>query len=89
MEPIKSDYDILTEMAESYAEAGNRLAVIKNEKSTAVLMLMTECKTNTEANWRWSATPSGQEETTLTFLLKGLEKRMAALRTKINASKPY
>lgn len=88
IEPIKTDYDILLSMAENYEKSGNELAQIKVEKSTALLMLMTEnsCKAS---EMKWSATPQGQREIILTYLLKGLEKRMSALRASINASHAY
>jgi len=89
MEPIKDNYEILMEQAEEYAKASNELAVIKVEKSTALLMLMTTEKSCKSAELKWQATPSGQRETTLTYFLKGLEKRMAALRTRINSDRAY
>lgn len=86
---IKDDYQILLEMAENYEKSGNELAQIKVEKSTALLMLMTTEKSCKAAEMAWSATPQGQREIILTYLLKGLEKRMSALRVKINASHAY
>ena len=77
---MKDDYEILMEMADEYAKASNELAIIKVEKSTALLMLMTTEKSCKSAEMSWSATPQGHRETVLTYLLKGLEKRMSALR---------
>ena len=89
MEKIIDDYEMLMEQAEEYAAAGNELARIKVEKSTALLMLMTTEKSCKAAEMAWSATPQGQREIILTYLLKGLEKRQSALRTKINADRAY
>lgn len=87
--PIKTDQDILMEMADEYSKASNELAIIKVEKSTALLMLMATEKSCKAAEIKWGASVSGQREIILTYLLKCLEKRMSALRHRINSFRAY
>ena len=92
MEPIKlikSDYEVLMDMADEYSISSNKLACIRNEKSSAIMVLMSDSKSVKEAEMKWNATESGKEETTLVYFLKGLEKRMSALRAKINGDRAY
>jgi len=86
---IKDDYQILMSMADDYAISSNKLACIRNEKSSAIIILMSDSKSVKEAEMKWNATESGKEETTLVYFLKGMEKRMSALRTKINADRAF
>jgi hypothetical protein len=89
MEKIKSDYEILMDYAEDYQDKNNELAIIRNEKASAILVLMADSKSCKEAEYKWSAEPRGQRETILVYYLKGLEKKMSSLRAKINSERSY
>jgi hypothetical protein len=89
IKPIVDNYQVLMEMAEDYASKSNELAIIRNEKSSGLLVLMAESKSCREADMKWGASARGQEETILVYYLKGLEKRMSSLRTFINSQRGY
>ena len=87
--PIKSDYDILQEMAEEVSALLKEMSGIQVEKSTAILFIKEKCKTWREADLRWATTPSGKREIELGYLLRAYKERISALRNKINSFKSY
>jgi len=87
--PIKSDYDILQEMAEEVSALLKEMSGIQVEKSTAILFIKEKCKTWREAEFRWASTEKGKREIELEYLLRGYKERMSALRARINSNRAY
>lgn len=71
----------LVKIANLYSTYSEEIALLKKGHAIRWLTLRKEAKTDKETDMLFAATPEGQRETELTFLLKGLEKEMSALKT--------
>lgn len=70
----------LLRLSEGYQEASVELAGILSKKDTEWLELRKACSTDKECDRRWGASEGGKRESYLRYFLKGLEKRMSAIR---------
>jgi hypothetical protein len=67
-------------LAEEYRLYATELGKLKRSHGVRWLEMRKECNTDKETDMRFSATEEGQRETQLTYLLKGLEKEMSAIK---------
>lgn len=73
----------LVRLAEEYSNAGDELAKIQIEKSSAILALMASSKSFKEAEMKWQCTESGKKELSLIYKMRGLKEIISASKTKI------
>lgn len=73
----------LMKLAEEYRNAGDQLAQIQIEKSSAILALMASSKSFKEAEMKWQCTESGKKELSLIYKMRGLKEIISASKTKI------
>lgn len=71
----------LVRIAHLYSTYSAELANLKKDHAVRWLTLRKEAKTDKETDMLFAATKEGQRETELTYLLKGFEKEMSALKT--------
>ena len=67
-------------LAREYRHASMELGRLKRDRAVKWLEIRKECKTDKEADNRWAATTEGQRELELTYLCKGYEKEMSAVK---------
>lgn len=71
----------LVKIASLYSTYSAEISVLKRDHAGRWLTLRKEAKTNKEADMLFASTQEGQREIELSYLLKGFEKEMSALRT--------
>lgn len=72
------------QLAYDHSLQGERLVKIKKMKAEMWPKLRVNCKSDTQADRAWDATPEGLEEMELRMSMKSKELRMSALKTKID-----
>lgn len=89
VKPIKTDYDVLRDMAEEVSKLLDEMSLIQTEKATNILFIKKDVKTWKEAEYKFATTTSGKREIELEYLLRGYKERMSALRSRINSNRAY
>ena len=70
----------LLRLSEAYQESSKEAATVSSMKDTEWLELRKTCNSDKECDRRWGATENGKRDAYLRYYLKGLEKRMSAIR---------
>ena len=70
-------------LGSDYGKSMKELGEIKQKRAIAILTLLPECKSQKEAELRFSVTEDGQREIYLTYFTKGIIEEMRALKTQI------
>ena len=70
-------------LSRDYSQSMKELGEIKQRKAVAVLSLLPNCKSQKEAELRYSVTEDGQREIYLTYYTKGIIEEMRATKTQI------
>jgi len=84
MDKTPRDYtQELIKLAEDYFEAGEELAKIQIEKSSCLLILMTDSKSIKEAELKWGCQQGGKRELELIYKMRGLKELISANKVKI------
>jgi hypothetical protein len=73
----------LMDLAEEYRKAGDELAKILVNKSSAILILKATCKTFKEAELQYGCTEEGKQELLLTMKMRGIKELLSASKTKL------
>lgn len=68
------------QLSSEYQTASTEAGEIASKKDLEWLALRKTCDSDKECDRRWGATPEGRRETYLRFYMKGLEKRMSAIK---------
>lgn len=71
----------LLALAQEYSTGSRELGILRKNRAMAWLEARKEAKTDKEATMRLEATTEGQRETELSYLLKGLEKELGAIKS--------
>lgn len=79
LEVSKKIYDL----SNSYYNAAMEMAEIAEREGTAWLELRATCRTDSETNRKWSATADGKRSAYLKFYLKGLERKISAMKLEL------
>ena len=70
-------------LAGDYALFASRMDEVQRQRASRWITIRKGLKSATEANHEWEATEMGQEEISLKWRLKSLEKLMSAAKTRI------
>lgn len=70
-------------MAIEYEKLGNRLIEVKTQKAYKIMEFISSGDTGSKAESKWDSTPEGIEEMTLKIKMKGIEKLISAISTKL------
>ncbi len=82
MNPIEISR-LISELSDSYYKASLEAGEIASRSGLGWLELRQTCKTDGECNRRWLASADGKREAYLKYYLKGVEKKVSALKLEL------
>lgn len=82
MNPIELSRQI-SELSEDYYKSSLEMGEIASRSGLGWLEMRRTCKTDGECHRRWATTADGQREAYLKYYLKGVEKKISALKMEL------
>lgn len=82
MTPLELSKQI-SELSESYYQASMQMGYIAERSGYGWMEVRKDCKTDAEAHKKWAMTADGKREAYLKWYLKGVEKKISALKMEL------